>query len=719
MVDQSTKIFHESWYRLANQRVSLRATVRIHRQYYRGVKWYVLHDPFSNQYYRLQQSAYDFVARLNQKRTIEQVWQELLTLDPDSAPGQGDIIQLLSQLHSANMLHYAQAEDSAILFERQAKRKKQQIKTTILNILYLRIPLFDPDAFLKRIGFLIRILLNKYSFALWIALILYAGKLALDHFDALVAGAQSAFAPSNLFLLYATGIVIKAVHEFGHGCAVRRYGGEVHTVGLMFMLLAPLPYVDATAAWSFREKWQRVLVGAGGMLFEFAVAAIAMIVWANVGGGPIKAVAYNALTIASITTLLFNANPLMKFDGYYILCDILDTPNLQQHAHQHLKYLLERYLFKRPDTHTPAQNNKEATLFFFYGILSSLYKFVLFGGIIIAVSEHYLLLSVIMAVLLLYGWLMVPLFKFIKYLFGPELVRVRIRALALTSVILGALGCALALLPLPDTFTAPGVLFARTNEYAVNYTTGFVTAVPTTSGQRVEKGDTLLIMENPKVGDQIAETQAALQEARSQFYLALASRPEDMDPLVKRMSVLEARLNQFIQDRENLVVRAGISGIWVSPQADNLLGRWVSKGDSLGEIIDTTGFQFVAAIPQDEVSRLFSKPTEGHLVKLKGDAFSTLHIHKLYAIPMEQSKLPSAALGWLGGGDVEVNSNQGDPQITAEPFYEVRADVQTNSDQLLLLQGRSGKIRFHLGYTPLAPQLFRKLQQTLQKYYRI
>lgn len=719
MVDQSKKIFHESWYRLANQRVALRSTVRIHRQFFRGEKWYVLKDPFSNQYYRLQQSAYDFISRLNNRQTIEQVWQEMLSLDPDHAPGQGEVIQLLSQLHQANMLHYAQAEDSANLFERSAKKKQQQVKSTLLNILYLRLPLFDPHFFLKSIHPLIRLLVSRWSFVLWLILLGVGGKLALDHFDALAEGAHSALAPSNLFLLYVTGIFIKAFHEFGHACVVRRYGGEVHTVGIMFMLLAPLPYVDATAAWSFRSKRQRMLVGAGGMFFEFTLAALAMIVWANVGGGPAKAVAYNVLTIATITTLLFNANPLMKFDGYYILCDWLDTPNLQQHSLQHLKYLLERFLFRKHDAHTPALGWKDSTLFTSYGILSAAYKVVLFSGILITVSQHFLLLAVVMGVMLLFGWLVVPTFKFVKYLLGPELVRVRFRAVLLTVAILGAIFAALALIPVPNTFTAPGILFAKHNDFTVNYTPGKVVAVKSSNGSVVFPGDTLLVLSNPEVQNQIQETKAALQEAQSKFYLALAETPENMDPLAKRITVLDEKLAQLLVDQSNLVVRAPIAGIWVSPDAISLQGRWLPKGDSLGEIIDTSGFQFVAAIPQDEVSRLFAKPTHGHLVKLKGDGYSTLQVDKIRSIPMEQSKLPSAALGWFGGGEVELSNTSGNPQQTAEPFYEVRAHVSGNADHLMLMHGRSGKIRFHLGYKPLLPQLWRKLQQSMQKYYRI
>jgi putative peptide zinc metalloprotease protein len=719
VVDNSTKIFHESWYRIASQRVSLRASVCIHRQFFRGTKWYVLHDPFSNQYYRLQQAAYEFVSRLSHKKTIEQVWQQLLQANPETAPGQGEVIELLAQLYQANMLHYDQAQDSLQLFERKQKRTKQLIKSTLFNILYLKLPLFDPNAILRALTPLIRLIFSKVSLAIWLILIIYAGKLALDHFDAIQDGAQAAFAPSNLFLVYLTGVVIKAIHEFGHSCAVRRFGGEVHTIGLMFMLLAPLPYMDATASWSFRSKWQRILVSSSGMFFEFFVASIAIIVWANVGGGTIKAIAYNTLTIASVTTLLFNINPLMKFDGYYILCDLLDMPNLQQHAHQHIKYLLERYAFKKSDAHTPANSFKESVLFATYGILSSLYKFVIFGGILLVLSQHYLLLALFMSVILFISWLVMPVYKFLHYLFGPQLQRVRNRALAVSFVFLTTVVLALTFIPVPDTFTAPGILLSTKEEFTIPQTSGVILAVMATPGQKVTQGDSLLLLANPELLNQISGARANLQESRSKFYLALSKSPEDMEPIIKRISVLEQQLAQLETDRMNLLVRASISGIWASPEGGNLKGRWVVKGDSLGEIIDTTSFHFVAVIPQDEVSRLFAHPSQNHIVRLKGDASKNIRIGLVSAIPMEQSRLPSAALGWFGGGDIEVNNAKGDPQETTEPFYEIHAVISGNPAEVSLYQGRSGKIRFHLGYRPLLPQLVRIVQQKLQKYYRI
>jgi len=717
--DRSTRIFHESWYRICGQRVTLRATVRIHRQYYRGEKWYVLFDPFTNQYYRLQQAGYDFVVRLGSGRTIEEVWYEMLAMDPDAAPGQGEVIDILAQLYQANMLHYDLAQDSERLFERHRTRERKKVQSALTNILFLRIPLFDPDALLKRLMPLIRFLFGKIGILIWAVVVGLGIKLAVDNFDHVRDQAEGVLAPSNLFLLYLVGFVIKLIHETGHAFAVRRHHGEVHAMGVMFMMLAPLPYTDATASWSFRAKSRRILVASAGMLFEFFVAAIAVMVWANVGGGMWHSVAYNAFFIASVTTVLFNINPLMKFDGYYILADLLDMPNLQQHATQHLQYVLERYAFRRHEATTPARSTRDAWILGLYGILSTVYKFFLFGGILVSISRHYLLLAVVMGSVIFVSWAIVPLVKFVRYIFtSPQLARVRRRAIGTTVITLSVLFAIVALLPVPDSFTAPGVVLAHEREIVVGKVAGKVVRLCARQSQALSAGDTILVLENPELTDRIEQSRGSIREMEDKFRQSLSDHSEDLMPLSRKIDALGQELSKLEADRANLVVRASRAGIWVAPYARDLEGKWIVKGDSLGEVIDTSAFDFVAAVPQEEVSRLFSHKAQGLSVRLKGLSERTIHLTEVSVIPMEHTRLPSAALGWYGGGDVEVAQGQGDMTRTVEPFYEISSPLPREAAPILQ-QGRSGRIRFLLGWTPLLPQGWRRLRQQMQKYYKL
>ncbi|RLF30891.1 MAG: peptidase M50, partial [Thermoplasmata archaeon] len=490
---RSGTTFSESWHRIANLRVSLRPTVKVRKQLFRGEKWYVLHDPFNNQFFRLRPEAHDFVSRLRPDRTVEEVWEECLKRHPDEAPGQEDVIQLLTQLYFANLLYFEVPADTEKLFERYRKRRQREIQSKFLSIMFIRIPLLDPENFLRRCLPFIKHLISPVFGILWLLVVIAAGKLVVDHFDAVTEQAQGILASDNLILLYAGLVILKGLHEFGHAIVCKRYGGEVHTMGVMLLVFTPLPYMDATSSWSFRSRWQRALVGAAGMIVEIFVAAIATFVWAKTGPGTLHSLAYNMMFIASVSTVLFNANPLLQFDGYYILSDLLDIPNLATRARGHLRHLVERYVFGYKDSSSPSQSLKEAWWLGVFGISSGIYRVVVFTGIIFFVADKFLLAGLIMALICVISWGVVPSFRFVSYLASsPRLARTRSRAVAASISALVVLLALLAIIPFPNRFRAPGVLEAAGYIRVVNDAPGYVEAVLVPSGAGVSEGTPLM-----------------------------------------------------------------------------------------------------------------------------------------------------------------------------------------------------------------------------------
>ena len=721
VLDQQRKIFHESWYRLSESKIALRASVRIHRQVYRGVVWYVLYEPFTNKFYRLPQGAYEFVSRLSVNKTVGEVWNGMLNSATGEIPGQGEVIEMLAQLYQSNMLMYDGIEDGAKLFERNKKQNRKKVKASLLNIFFLKVPLVDPDALLNKLRWLIACLISKPFALVWLLTVIVAAKYGVENFDALKDSAQGFLSPSNIGWVYVCTVFVKLLHEFGHASVVKRYGGEVHTLGVMFMLLVPLPYVDATASWSFRKKSRRILVGAAGMLTEFLIASIALILWANLGGGILKNLAYNVIIMASVSTVLFNINPLMRFDGYYMLTDLLDMPNLQQRSVQHLKYLLERYIFFKRDAEPVAETWSERVVYFLYGICSSVYRIFLFTGFIVAISQHYLLLSFFMGILLCLTMVIMPVGRFLKYIFAsPGLALVRSRAVILTLLFFGSVFAFLFNVPVPDTFKAPGVMEARTYENAIVGESGLVDRIYHYADGLVHKGDTLMLLQNRELEFQLEEKRAQLREATQSYYQALENAPENMLPIEKRIGALKQELEKLEEDRSKLAVIAPVGGIWDLKDLDDYKDRFVRQGDSIGLLLDTSSFDFLAVVSQEEVSRLFAGKPRSVSVRLNGDAFTEIPVENVMAIPAASDHLPSAALGWLAGGEIEtrVNNAQNGEQ-TVEPVYIVRAQLNDCLLASFKRHGRTGKIRFDLGETPLAMQGIRKVRQALQKYYRM
>ena len=196
------KTFSESWYRIADLRVSLRPTVEVRLQFFRGEKWYVLHDKLNNQFMRMRPDAYTFVGRLKSDRRVEEVWRETLEHAPDHAPGQDDVLRLLSQLHRSNLLYFSGTADHDLIFERYRKRKGKELQAKLLGIMFMRLPIWDPDRLLDRFFWLARSVYSVPGFLVWLSLMLWSTKVFVDHFEMAREQLQGILAPGNLLFLW-------------------------------------------------------------------------------------------------------------------------------------------------------------------------------------------------------------------------------------------------------------------------------------------------------------------------------------------------------------------------------------------------------------------------------------------------------------------------------------------------------------------------------------
>ena len=232
----------------------------------------------------------------------------------------------------------------------------------------------------------------------WLLIVLTALVAAVVHWPDLSGSlADQLFSPSNLLLLWLIYPLVKILHEFGHAFAVKKWDGEVHELGIMLLALTPIPYVDATASASFPEKRRRIAVAAMGMMVELLLASLALFVWLNVETGLISALAYNVMLIGSVSTILFNGNPLLRYDGYYMLADLIEIPNLGQRSTRYLGYLVQRYLLGIETAESPVTAPGEKGWFLIYGPISFCYRIAVMIGLIWLVSSHFFFIGVLIA----------------------------------------------------------------------------------------------------------------------------------------------------------------------------------------------------------------------------------------------------------------------------------------------------------------------------------
>lgn len=722
----SGRIFSDSWHRVAGVRVWLRTSVQAHKQFFRGHESFVLRDRFSTDYFRVSAAAYRFLVQLSPSRCVDEVWREAIAREPDQALTQEEVVQLLGQLNLSNLLQFDRLSPAHALFERYSKRRSKEIKAQLMSFLAIKIPLLDPDAALERCAPLIRAVFGPLGLAAYLVLLGFALKAVLDNAPRLLDQSAGILAPDNLLLLYLGMVIAKVVHEFGHAAACKRFGGEVHRMGVMLLIFAPLPYMDATASWGFRSRAQRLFVGASGVVSELAVAAIATLVWAHTAPGVTHALAYNIMFVASVSTLLFNLNPLLRFDGYHILVDALDIPNLFQRSREQLKYLGQRFLLGIGDIRPAAHSRAEMLWLPVYGVASLGYWLLLMVSIVVFIGNQYLDVGMALAWLLFFTAVVVPSAKFIHFLlFDARLGHRRPRVLAVVTAYVVSGAALVALVPLPDRVRVPGVVQAEALRQVHAERGGFVVASYVESGARVRAGQAVLQLHDPSLGFELEAVRGQLLQMRDQERRALSLAPADLVALRKQIATTEEQYRALGAQQAALRITAPIDGVWSAPLPPVAPGQWFARGTALGAVVDDGSWYFLGVLPQVASHALGGEVRRGE-VRIGGQGHLNLLAHEIEIVPFEQGRLPSAALGITGGGQVAVDVRDPDGMTAAEPFFEVRArlapgQAPRGDDEPVprLLHGRMGEMRLTLQESPLFVQWERALRQFFQRSFRV
>ena len=722
--DASGRTYSDAWHRVSSVRACLRSSVRAHRQTFRGEKWVVLRDSLGSDFFRVTADAYAFLSRLNPHRTIDDVWGDLMEAEPELALTQEEVVQLLSQLQLSNLLQFDRGDAAASLFLRRSQRREREIKAVLLGFLSIKIPLYDPDHALERAMPAIRVLFGPVGAAFYALLLVLGIKALLDEPYHLFDQTAGLLAPANLGLLYIGMVLAKLVHEFGHAAACKRFGGEVHKMGVMLLMFAPLPFMDATASWGFRSRAQRMLVGASGVLSELAVAAVAALVWAYTAPGVINALAYNVIFVASVSTVLFNLNPLMRFDGYHMLVDFLDVPNMFQRSRDQLKYLGEYWVLGIKTSQPVARTPNEAIFLPLYGLISLGYWVLLMSTIIFFIAEQYLDIGVVLAWVIFFSAVVMPLFKFAKFLLSsPKLQHQRARTVSLTVVIVGVSLGLLGGVPMPDRVRVKGVLQATQSRELYSDSGGGLVELLARPGQWVQAGQALARLDNPELRYEILSVRKQREQLLVQELQAITTDIANIEALERQREAIDQKITELLRQQQALTLLAPIEGIWSASELDASRGQWIARGGSLGTLVDEREWRFVAVLPQIN-THLFEAGVLGTEIRIEGQQELNLIATKTEVMPFEQGQLPSPALGMAGGGEIAVQTSDSKGLDAAEPFFRIHAQLpisrqSASEEDLRRLHGRIGTMRITLPDSPLLLQWERSLRQYLQRKFRV
>lgn len=723
---QRHSTFHEQWFQVEGLSPSLRPDVRIRRQTYWGVPWYIVSEPDNNAHFRLAAEGYLFVSLLDGQRTVQEVWEICQDAGEGEALTQSEAMALLGRLHSAGLLALDMPADTDMLLRRKQENRLKKLGGTLASLLFLRIPLWGPDAFFSRHQRIGGVVFGPAGLIFWLILLAGAAQALVVNWDMFAAEARQTLNPSNFMWVYLVIVLAKIAHECGHAFACKHFAakdglrGDIHSMGIMLLLFAPVPYIDVSSSVQIRSRWARAAIGLAGVYCELFLAFAAMLLWAHTAEDTsLHQLARNCVIITSVTTLLFNINPLMRFDGYFVFSDLLALPNLYQRSQGYAIYLFKKYALGVGKAVSVVRRKNEKLFYPLYALAAFIYRIVITVSIFRVLEDHFATLGGLLSLGLFLLWFGLPAVKGLAYLAtGPELSGMREKAVARFFLATAALAALLMVVPVESAVVVEGVVESREQKLIFAEVEGTLASFVATDAPVVRDKTTVVSIENPGLAAELLRMELSAAVARAKYEHA----QHKGDANAAGMYALEWQGNQ--QQLEILRAQAARrsilapgNGVWVAPDLARRHGKWVGKGEMLGSVYAPEKLRLHAAVDQFDAARLFSEPLQRAEFCLAQRLDMRAPNGALFSASLESPPVPAGrrtlfnpALGTQAGGEIPTEQGKHGEVLTVHNFFELRL-VPEKAAVPKLLPGEKVLVRLVFGSQPMGVQWARRIQQ--------
>lgn len=709
-----------------------------------GADW-IVKNPLSLEYFRLLDEEYFLLEQLDGTRTPVEIKQ---AFDAKFAPQTIDLDELqryLGLLHRDGLVASDAAGQAAVLTERGERRVRQAARERRGNLLGLRFRGVDPDRFLDRLYDFTSWLFAPWCVALCCSLVVAAGATIVGRWSSFAAALPSFhefFTPTNAFWLVVTMAVVKVLHEFGHGLTCKHFGGRCHELGFMLLCFAPTLYCNVTDSWLLPSRKQRILIGAAGIYVELVLASLAVFVWRFSEPGLVHSLALNVIFICSVSTLLVNLNPLMRYDGYYILSDWLDVTNLGGKASSAWRKALGRVCLdiRYGDSADPLHAERHPRLLALYAVASTAYRWVVFFGILWflnKVFEPYRLDVVghMLGALAVAGVVLAPLRGLRRFFAVPGRWQlVNKSRLGATLAVLGVVAILAFAVPLPKRVYAPLEVQPREAHSVYVEIPGVLEEVFVRPGDRVERGQPLARLSNVDVKIDVDRLVGRREETA--VVITTLEKERFNDPLAaSRLTLAQQSLAAYDRllekrhaDIERLILRAPAAGIVLpppevpqEPRDDGRLASWAGtplekknlgctlpQGAMFCRIGDPTRMEAVLIVDQGDVEFVaLDQAVDVRLAELPGRTWQA----SVREIARSDVKITPRSLSNKSGGEVATKSLDTGGEKPRSASYQVR--VQPLDDPAGLLRiALAGEAKIHVGTQTPAEMISRAFSQT-------
>lgn len=724
----------------------MRPDLTARKQRYQGRNYWVVKEPVGLQYFRFEEEEFAILQMLDGQSSLEDVAEQFEAEFPPQTIRVEELQNFIGMLHKSGLVLSDAAGQGIQLKERRDEKKRKEFIGSISNVLAFRFRGFDPERILNAMYPYVRWFFSVPATVASLALALAALTLVIVQFDVFQSRLPSFhtfFSAQNWLALGATLMITKVIHEFGHGLSCKHFGGECHEMGVMFLVLTPCLYCNVSDSWMLPNRWHRAAIGAAGMYVEIVIASIATFVWWFSEPGWVNYVALNIMFISSVSTILFNANPLLRYDGYYILSDILEIPNLRQKSSSILNRKLGKWCLGLEEQEDPFLPKRHQAFFALYTVASFFYRWFILLSILYFLNQVFepyglKILGQAIAVASLYGLVVMPFWKVYKFFRVPgRLQKVkRIRMFASLAG-LGLVILALVTVPLPSSVICPFELRPHDAE-SVYVEVGGILEEAVAPGAEVQAGDVLARLSNIELEQSLAEleSQKAILATRIENLQKLRSfRSEEVSLQLTvaeaQLADSEERIRQAHRDLQRLTITAPVAGTvipparlpdrpgdsddqltgWTgSPLDQENLGAFLSPGgqqNMLCQIGDPDQWDAVMVINQDDVDLV----REGQEVRLMFEQ-SAYHVFvtELSFLTTKEMEQAPQRLASTSGGPLPAQADADGTVRPLETSYQAEARVDNSVG--ILQNGLVGRAKIKTRPRTIASRLWRYLSRT-------
>ena len=581
-----------------------------------GEDFVVVKDQEGGSYFRFSATEYLLAEQFDGLSSLREIRQRL-DENHDLEVAIADLAGFYHSLKDMGLLEKTGQERSMMLLEKRRAERQAKLLSMKGSLMFMRVPIVDPDAFFDKVLPYLRWIWTK-SFVIMSSLFMLAACwLVMANWSRVLTGASAIYAfqgdaLSTTLLLYATVLIVIAIHELGHGLTCKAFGGEVHEIGFLFLMFIPCMFANVNDAWMFPSKRHRLYVTAAGVYIEFLIGSIAVFVWYFTSQEMlINAIAYQTMAVCGLSTALFNFNPLMKLDGYYALSDILEIPNLKQTSTDYVSYWIKtRVMGVERDEKLEVIKTSTARIYLAYGVASIVYMACMLTGLFFVARMLLVggLGGIGVAIWLYLGWFMVKKFGTGTYLFLKDYLAERRQLTQMIKMgikqgVIGAVvGASLLLVfaRVSDTVTADCTVAYYDKELLRAPVDGQVESIV-----QETDGTVTVTLINSDLSSEVEKQQLTVAELESQMRHAQVARDiADVHRLTRKVDAARQSLANLQADVHKLVIRSSVAGELSLSVLDSLNGKYVGKGEELLTVYDVSKVKALVDVNEQDIPRV-------------------------------------------------------------------------------------------------------------------